>query len=113
MAYLYRYGATDPVYFKITKDRVGVSGLTLEAQDVRMFASQAGGDSDPISIGNYCSETTFGYGWYKFTPPSPPLYLTEAKQIIVNVKDNVGTAFDEDSFILLTAGDQSALFDGL
>ena len=106
MAQLYKYGATDPVYFKVTLAGVGVAGITLAAADVKLGLDGAAA----VNIGASCTETTFGLGWYKWTPANAS--QTQGKTAIINVKDSVSTAFDENGILLVMGGNAAALYDG-
>lgn len=106
MAQLHRYGSVDPIYFKLTLNGVAVTGITFDAADVKLGLD--GGTA--ANIGTACTETTFGLGWYKWTPASTA--NTQCKTGIINVKDNVGSAFDENGIIFITGGNAAAQYDG-
>lgn len=94
----WRYGSTNKVYFKLTLNKVAVEGITFDAADVKI--SIDGGAF--ANIGTECSETTGGLGWYAWQPASAA--QTQGKTIIGNIKDDVGAAFDENAFQLITGG---------
>lgn len=101
---LYTYGTTDPIYFKLTLSGVAVTGVNFDAADVKL--SKDGGAF--ANIGADCAETTGGLGWYSWTPAS--VSDTQCNVIIINVKDNVGSAFDENGIVMATGGNASARF---
>jgi hypothetical protein len=105
MADLYRTGSVKPVYFKITLNGVGVSGLTLQAADIKLSLD----DATAVNIGGEVTEATIGLGWYKWTPASSA--RTTGDIVVVNVKDDdAGGEFDENGFVLHFGGDQSVGF---
>jgi len=103
MAQLYRYGQQKPVYFKITLTGVGVTGLTLDNADMEL--SKDGGAF--ANMGTEVSEV--GRGVYMWTPTSAA--QTQAQSLVLDLKDNIGSAFDENCVILITGGDPSAFLD--
>lgn len=102
----YRYGTTKPVYFKIILSNAGVAGLTFQAADIQLSID----DATPINIGGECTEAALGLGVYKWTPSIAS--RTQGEQLVINIKDNSGSAFDENMIILQTGGHASAYFDG-
>ena len=108
MAVLYLYGSTEPIYFKVTLAGVGVPSLTFQANDVKVSKDGAA-FANASTIGTV-AETTAGLGWYKWTPSAAS--ATQAKVLIINVKDDVGTEFDENGIIIHTGGNASAYHSG-
>jgi len=104
MAQLYRYGAVEPVYFKITLSAVAVTGLTLGSTDFTISKDGAGFSSIGLEV------TEVGKGVYKWTPSAAT--QTQAKVVLLNLADVVGSEFDENLIILITGGDSSAFLSG-
>lgn len=100
---LFRYGSQEPIYFKVTLNGVGVTGLTLANDDIKL--SQDGAAF--TNIGTACSEV--GMGVYKWTPAAGS--NTQCGVMVINIKDASGGAFDENCLIIATGGDASARFD--
>ena len=100
------YANTDPIYFKLTKNGVGVTGQApFSAGDI--FACVDGGAGTDISAN--VTETTFGYGWYVWTPTAGQ---TTGLVIIINIAEAVGTNFDENGMSIVTGGNSSARMSG-
>lgn len=94
---LVRYGSTDPIPFKATLNGVAVTSLIFASNDITL--SKDGG-----SFANIGSEVTeVGKGWYIWTPSAAA--QTQCEYGIINVKDVVGTAFDENGITFYTGGD--------
>jgi len=106
LAQLHRYGSIDPFFFKLTLSGVAVAGVTFDAADVKLSKDGAAF----ANIGTACAEATGGLGWYKWTPAAAA--NTQCKIGIINIKDNVGTLFDENGVVFVTGGDASAQHDG-
>ena len=103
---LYTYGTTSPIYFKVTLDGAGVTGLTFQDADIQL-------SKDGVSFSSINADTTVtevGFGVYEWVPASPT--ETEAEVLIINIKDNSGSAFDENCLIIATGGNSSARFSG-
>ena len=101
------YGNLDPIPFKITKNGAAVPGLTFSANDIQLSVDGAAG----TDISSECTETTLGLGWYQWQPTSAA--QTQANYyIIINVKEVVGTNFDENGISLATGGHGSARHSG-
>lgn len=109
---LYLYGAVAPIYFKATKNGVGVSGLTFQDADIEL--SKDGGNWASINADTSVEEIEVGagYGVYKWTPEASA--ETQAEVLILNIKDASGapTLFDENCLVISTGGDPSARFSG-
>lgn len=103
---LYTYGSTGKIYFKLTLSGVAVTGVTLDAADVKLSKDGAAF----TNIGSACAETTAGLGWYAWTPGAST--DTQCEVMIINVKDNAGSAFDENGLVITTGGSASARFGG-
>ena len=99
MAEPYHYGAVDPVEFKITLNGDGVTGLTLDNADLQLSIDRGAF----ANIGNEVTE--LGLGIYYWIPSSAT--QTQGETLILNLRDNVGAAFDENTIILKTGGDAS------
>ena len=99
-----RYGSQDPIPFKISLSGVAVTGVTFDAADVKLSKDGAAF----ANIGSACTEV--GLGWYIWTPASAA--DTQCEYGIINIKDNVGSAFDENGVIFYTGGNASARYDG-
>ena len=102
---IYRYGAQVPVYFKLTLNGIGVAGLTLANDDVKLSKDGA----TFTSIGTAC--TGIANGVYKWTPAVPA--NTQCKTFCINIRDVTGGAFDENCLIYATGGDPLAMFNGV
>lgn len=102
---LYRWGATDPIYFKLTLNGAGVV-TTLASDDVKLSKDGAAF----TNIGLSC--TSVGNGIYKWTPAAGS--NTQCEVMIINIKDAAGgPLFDENCLIIATGGDTTARFDGV
>jgi len=103
---LYRWGDTDPIYFKLTLNGAAVTGVSLANDDVKL--SQDGAAF--ANIGTACAEVANGI--YKWTPAAGS--NTQCKVMIINIKDATGgPLFDENCLIITTGGDTSAGLDGV
>ena len=102
---LYRYGTTEPIYFKVTLNGVGVTGLTLASEDVKVSKDGAAF----ANVGTACAEV--GLGVYKWTPAASS--WSQCGVMVINIKDASGSAFDENCLIVATGGDTAARFDGV
>ena len=107
---LYTYGTTDPIYFKVTLNGVGVSGLTFQDADIKLSKDGANWASITASANVEEVEAAAGYGVYKWTPAIAA--ETQAEVIILNIKDAVGSEFDENCLIISTGGNANARFSG-
>lgn len=107
---LYTYGSTDPIYFKVTLAGVGVTGLTFQDADIEL--SKDGGNWASINADTTVVEVeaAAGYGVYKWTPQAAS--ETQCEVMVLNIKDAVGSAFDENCLIISTGGNASARFSG-
>lgn len=104
MATLVRYGALDPIPFKVTLSAVAVTGLTFSAADIQL-------SKDGAAFANIGSEISeIDLGWYIWTPTAAT--QTQCAFGIINVKDDVGSAFDENGIVFLTGGNASARYNG-
>jgi hypothetical protein len=100
---LYRYGDTDPIYFKLTLNGAGVA-TTLASADVKLYKD----GTYSADIGTAC--TSLGAGLYKWTPAAGS--NTQCKVMILNIKDaSGGPLFDENCLIITTGGSASAGLD--
>lgn len=99
---LYTFGDTRPIRFKLTKDRDAVTGYVLLEADVQLQKD----DGAWVGIGTACTES--GNGWYKWSPASST--DTSAKTLTINIKDSVGTTFDENGMVLQTGDNALAAF---
>ena len=103
---LYEYGSQEPIFFKVTLNGVGVTGLTFQDADIEL--SKSGAAFGTINADE--SVTEIDHGVYKWTPENASETQTEV--IILNIKDAVGTEFDENCLIIATGGHASARFSG-
>lgn len=104
---LYNFATTEKVYFKLTLSGVAVPGLTLADGDVTLQIDGAA----TTDIGDECSETTGGLGWYVWQPTST--LQTTGEVIIINIADLTATAeFDENAVVMTTGGNAAARFSG-
>lgn len=102
----YWYGTLRPVFFKLTLDNVAVTGQTFAAGDVMLGIDGAAG----IDISADCTETAFGYGWYKWTPSSGA--HTSGMILLINVADlTVTPVFSENGIQVMTGGHIDAFLD--
>jgi hypothetical protein len=101
---LHVYGSLDPIYFKVTKNGVGVTGQApFSTGDIQLSI-------DGGTFSNIDTEVTeVGLGWYKWTPTGTE---TQGQVLIINVKEVVGTNFDENGLVIATGGNASARFSG-
>jgi hypothetical protein len=109
------YGSTDPFYFKLTKNGLGVNGLTISTEDIML--SIDGGAWQDISGEVTEVDPTVGpaaggvpYGIYKWQPTLAS--QTQGKVLILNVAEIAGTNFDENCLIIATGGNASARHSG-
>ena len=107
MADLYEYGTVKSVPFKVTLSGAGVTGLTFDAADIQISIDSAAF----VNASTLGAIAEIGLGWYKWTP-SGGASTQASDHIVINVKDNVGTAFDENGVVLYTGGHPSARFAG-
>lgn len=107
---LHVYGSVDPIFFKVTLDGVGVSGLTFQDADIQLSKSGANWETITASTSVVEVEAAAGYGIYAWTPTSGTQTQTEV--IILNIKDSLGSAFDENCLIIATGGNANARFSG-
>ena len=104
MATLYNYGTLDPIPFKVTKNGAGVTGLTFSTGDIQASV-------DGAAFANIDTEITeTGLGWYLWTPTIAT--QTQGEFVIINVKEVLGTNFDENGIVLYTGGNASARYSG-
>ena len=106
---IHRWGSLDPIYFKVTKDGAGVTGLTFDDADIEL--SKDGNNWAGVSASTTVVEVEAAalYGVYKWTPAGQE---TEAEVIILNIKEASGTLFDENCLIIQTGGDSNARLTG-
>ena len=104
----YRYANTDPIYFKLTKNGAAILAYTFSANDVQAKIGN-GTATGWVDISTAITEE--GLGWYQWTPTSAA--QTTGKVIIINVKDAVGTDFDENGLSIITGGDELAMLNGV
>ena len=104
MVDLVRYGSQDPIPFKVTLSGLAVTGLTFDAADIQL-SKDAGAFAN---IGTACTE--IGLGWYAWTATLAA--DTQCNYGVINIKDAVGTAFDENGVVFYTGGNVAARFDG-
>ena len=104
MVDLVRYGSQDPIPFKVTLSGAGVTSLTFDAADIQLSKDGAAF----ANIGTACTEV--GLGWYIWTPAL--VADTQCGYGVINIKDNVGSAFDENGIVFYTGGNAAARFDG-
>lgn len=108
MSDLYRYGSTDPIYFKITKDGDGID-VTLAAGDV--YLSKDGGTVADIIAECTAVDSTNLPGVYEWQPTSST--QTSAKILLIAVRDvSAGGVFDENLILVQTGGNALASLDG-
>ena len=103
------YANTDPIYFKLTKNGDRVLSQTLSTGDV--FLSIDGGAWADIS--SECTEMVgagLGKGWYVWQPTGGG--QTSGKVLIINIDENAGTNFDENSVVIVTGGNALARHSG-
>ena len=107
---LYNYATTDAVYFKVTKDGVGLTGQApFSTGDIKL--SIDGTAFTDIPVGEITEvDSASGLGIYKWQPASGT--QTTGEVLIINIKEVVGTNFDENCIIMSTGGNASARFSG-
>ena len=107
----YRYANTDPIYFKLTKNGEAVgdkTGYAFSALDVQTKI----GDGTITNWVDISTAITYeGLGWYQWTPTAAA--QTTGKVILINIKDAVGTDFDENGLSIITGGDPAAMLNGV
>jgi len=104
---LYTYGANNRIIFKVTLNGVGVPDLTFQDEDINVSKD----NGDWLAIGSVVTEmvsASDGKGWYIWTPASAG--LTQCEDLVINVADASGSAFDENGIVLGTGNDPSARF---
>lgn len=108
MAQLYKYGAQKTIFFKVVNSsNQGVIGLTFDANDIAVSKDGAAG----TNIGTQVTETTFGRGWYQWTPASAA--QMQCEQLIIDIKDTAGgPAFAENGGLFATGGNLNAFYNG-
>ena len=104
-----RYGGTEPFFFVVSLNGVGVPSLTFQANDIKVSKDGAAG-VNASTIGTV-AETALGLGVYKWTPTLSS--ETQCKVLIIKVKDDVGTEFDENTLIIPMGGHTSARYDAV
>ena len=104
----YRYANTDPIYFKVTKN--GEAVLSLVPFSTNDIQAKIGNGTTSGWVDISTNVTEEGLGWYQWTPASAA--STTGKVIIINVKDVLGTAFDENGLSIITGGDDLAMLNG-
>lgn len=102
------YAGVKPLYFKFTKDGVGV-GPTLQLGDVTLSKDGATAVYIPLSELTVVDATN-QLGVYKWTPAAGGAQTT-CETLIINIKELSGTVFDENCIILQTGGNASAYWD--
>jgi len=103
---LYTYSSTDPIYFKLTLNGVGVTP-SLASNDIMVSLD----GNTPFDVLSYVSPVTGMTGLFKWTPDNSG--HTQGEVIIINIKDaSAGGAFDENCLIIATGGHASARFSG-
>jgi len=103
---LYTYAQTDKVFFKLTLLGVAVTGVVLQDADVKLLKDGAAA----ADIGLECTECVGGLGWYEWQPSLAA--QTSSEVLIINIKDAIGSAFDENAVLLTTGGNIAARFNG-
>jgi len=103
---LYLYGATDPIYFKLTLAGVGVNP-TVVAGD--FYLSQDGVAGVALTNLPTAVDGTNMPGIFKWIPDTTE---TDCEIMVLNIKDAAGAAFDENCLIIATGGNASARFSG-
>ena len=113
MSDLYWYGKLRPIPFKITKDGAGINP-TLVLGDVTLASFDEATPSVitvtdiPLSEITVVDATDM-LGWHVWTPTGTK---TQAEQLVINVKDVGGTAFDENGIVVTMGGHANAFLDG-
>jgi hypothetical protein len=101
---LYRYGTQSPIYFKVTLNGVGVTGLTFAADDIKLYQDGV----FTLNIGTACNNEVAG-GIYYWSPGA--VGHTQCEVMQINIIQVTGSTFDENCLIIATGGDASARFD--
>jgi hypothetical protein len=102
----HKYGTTDPIPLKFTLNNVGVN-VTLAAGDVKVSvdgAAPANVNALPVAV-----DATNMPGVFLWTPIAAEV---QGKLIILNIKDQAGSAFDENMITIPTGGHASARYNG-
>lgn len=107
MATSIRWGTIEPLPFKVTLNGDGVAGLTFQANDIKIM-SDGGAWVNASTIGTI---TDKGNGWYTWTPNST--VNTQKVSLVFNIKDDIGTEFDENGAVFFTGGNVAAFYDGV
>lgn len=106
--HLYTYGQTDPVYFKLTLNSVGVD-VTLATDDIQLIID--GGTAIDVTTECAAIDGTNLPGLYKWTPSSAS--RTQGQVLVLYIRDDsAGGAFDENMLIIATGGHADARFSG-
>lgn len=99
------YGTQDKLYFKVTKNGVGVN-VTLATADVKI--TKDGGAVSNVVVTPTAVDGTNMPGVYTWTPEAAE---ATCEVMIVNIKDSTATGlFDENCLIIPTGGNSSARF---
>jgi hypothetical protein len=102
------YANLDPIYFKVTKNGLGVAGLTFSTGDISISIDGAAWVDIDTEVAEMVGASS-GRGWYVWTPTGTE---TTGKVIIVNVAEVSGTNFDENGLAIATGGNASARHSG-
>lgn len=99
------YGTQDKIYFKVTKNGVGVN-VTLAAADVKI--SKDGAAPANVIAAPTAVDATDMTGLYEWVPDAAE---STCEVMIVNIKDaDAGGEFDENCLIIPTGGHTSARY---
>jgi hypothetical protein len=100
------YESTKPKSFKITLNGVGVN-VTLASGDVKIIKD--GGTPANVATLPTAVDGTNAPGLYRWTPT---LAEMQAEEVVLMIKDQSGSAFDENMLIFETGGNASARWKG-
>jgi len=98
------YGVLDPIYFKVTKNGVGLVAAPFSTGDIQLSIDGAAFTDVPL-----IEIAEVGLGVYEWTPTGT---ATTGKVLILNIKELTGTNFDENCLIIATGGNALARHSG-
>ena len=109
---LYVYGTVEPIYFKLSLNGVGQSGIALADDDVHLYINGIIYGVDLGEIGTECAYVTGTNGIYRWQPILPA--QTQGKILILDIKDaDAGGLFDENMIQIMTGGNINAFLGNI
>lgn len=102
------YANLDPIYFKLTKNGVGVPNQTFSTGDIYHSVDESAWVDVSANVTEYIGANQ-GKGIYKWTPSTGQ---TSGYVIVLNIDEAAGTNFDENCLIIVTGGNALARHRG-